>query len=371
MKVFSPFVGEEEQRAAAEVLESQWLGVGPKCNEMEMRLAELWRVRQSHVILTNSCTSATHLALRSMGIARGDEVIIPTIHFPAAANAVMQLGARVVLCDVHPHSMMPRPHDVQRVLSDRTRAVFLLHYGGRVCGVDAIRTILPPQVMILEDAAVATVSTHNGKAAGTMGDAGVWSFDAMKILTMGDGGALWLKDERHADYARVLTNLGMNSASGSEKARTADSRWWEFNVLAPSGYYASNDVAASIGLAQLRKLHRMIGIRRELYEAYDDMLASEDLPIVLPPMPSPCDTSSYYTYWIKTERRDELARYLLDRGIYTTFRYYPLHKVYDLGGHYPGAESAAARTLNLPLHPHMTIEHVIIVVKEIASFFNR
>jgi len=365
LKVFSPFITVEEAMAMQKVLASQWIGPGPKCTELELRLSELWRVQPANLILVNSCTSAIYLALRSLGVGKGDEVIVPTINFPAVSNAVIQAGAKVVLCDVNPRTLMAEPKHIQPHVRDKTRCVAVLHYGGFACDVIAIRNALPARVLILEDAAVAPVTSLCGKAAGTMGDAGVWSFDAMKILTMGSGGALWLKDELAAHRARKLVNLGMDTESGLSSAECGNPRWWEYHIDAPSGNFASNDIAAAIGLAQLDKLFEMVSKREMLWRRYDANLYGSKVETP----PSFMEPNSFYTYWIQTEHRDALASYLLERNIYTTFRYYPLHRVYGIPGKFHGADEAADTTLNLPLHPGMSADDVDNVCKQIQSFF--
>lgn len=368
MHVFSPYVGDEESAAVANVLASQWLGTGTQCVALEQQLASLWKVSVEQLSLTNSCTSAIYVGLRALGVGDGDAVLTPTIQYHAVANAAMMLRARVVLCDVNPRTLMPEPEHIDRTITSDTRVVALLHYGGHVCHTEELRPVIGPRAVILEDAACAPMSLNKGRAVGTLEDCGVWSFDAVKMLTMGSGGALYLKDPEKARRARTLINHGMSVKSGYENRKS--DRWWEFSIESPSGAFASNDISATIGLQQLKKASLLSQKRAALYAAYDAYFGDASLPIYTPPTPEPVDTISHYTYWIQTSRRDELARYLLDKGIYTTFRYYPLHRVYGIGGHFPNADRAADMTLNLPLHPFLSVDDVGRVVKEIAAFFN-
>ena len=358
LKVFSPWVSRAEAVAAEETLLSQWIGVGPRCAEMQRRLATMWQVPVENIILTNSCTSAIFLAMRCLNVKEGDDVIVPTIHFPAVANAILQLGATPVLCDVNPRSLMPEPKHVAAVMTSKTVGFCALHYGGHVCDIDAIRDVLGEHRFIFEDAATATVSTLRGRPAGTIGDAGAWSFDAMKIITMGDGGALYMRDAEAAARARRLCNLGMDSPSGHERAKLTESEWWRFEITEPSGYFASNDIAASIGLVQLDRLEEIVAVRQYIYGVYDAALSMSDVEIGIPPTPPIGNRLSYYTYWIQTRMRNQLASYLRHNDIYTTFRYYPLHRVYGISGDFPGADLAAELTLNLPLHPWLTDEDI-------------
>jgi aminotransferase len=227
-------------------------------------------------------------------------------------------------------------------------------------------------LFILEDAANAPASLYHGQACGTLGNAGVWSFDAMKILVMIDGGALWLKDAAATDSARMYRYLGLlpEQTSGAQAQQAGAGRWWQFDLGATAGRFISNDVSAAIGRVQLQRLPEFILRRWEVWETYRRELAGVG-DLTLPPEPLPDCTSSYYLYWIQTARRDELAIHLGARGIYTTFRYYPLHLVpyYAAGVTLPNAERAADTTLCLPIHQNLTADDVAQVVAAVKEFF--
>jgi len=369
--IFSNTLGDEELQAVERVFASRWLGRGQECAGFESEFAAYQKTDASQVLLCNCCTSAIYIALRALGVGPGAEVIVPTAHFVSAGTLPMELGAQVVLADVDARTLNVKPAEVERLLTKRTRAILLLHYGGHPCDVDAIREIVDGRAAIIEDAANAVASTYHGLPCGTLADAGVWSFDAMKILVMGDGGALWMRDDVALKAARSMRYLGLKrgTASGTDAAHAGSPRWWEFTVETPSGRFISNDILAAIGRVQLKKLDQFISRRHEIWDTYQRELAS--CPLALPPEPLADCTTSYYMYWVQTSRRDDLAAFLREQGIfYTTFRYWPLHRaIPGFDGEFPGADEAADTTLCLPLHQNLTDADVEEIIGCVKDFF--
>ena len=370
--IFSNTLGKQELDAIGKVLESRWLGQGEQCKAFEREFAAHLGV--DRVLLTNCCTSAIYLALRAVGISPGCAVGISSINFVACANAVEQLGAESVFLDVDDHTLNLKPESIARAKKRGIDALMLLHYGGHPAPMDEIKAALDsPYIPIVEDSACSPASTYHGQACGTLGDAGVWSFDAMKILVMGDGGALWVRDKDAYQRAVSMRYLGYKpkTKSGMDSAKEDNERWWEYELDHASGRFISNDILASVGRIQLSKLSGFIERRAQIWAAYQDAFAN--IPqLRRPPEPLPGCTSSYYLYWIQCAKRDELARYLYDRGVYTTFRYYPLHLVEHYGAmtRLINAEKAANLTLNLPLHQNLTDEDVAKIITLVTDFFN-
>ena len=365
--VFSNSLGEQELAAVQRVMESRWIGTGAECKSFEDELAEHFMVPR--LLLTNCATSALYLALRCLGLEPGQEVIIPAIHFVACAGAVLEMGGVPVYADVDPRTLNITAREIERRRTSRTVGVILNHYGGHPCDLEAIKEACW-RMWILEDAANAPASVYKNRPVGTLGDAGVWSFDSMKILSMADGGALWLWDNEHHKRAWRLRNLGLDSFSGKEKAEEAGRRWWEFSVPEPSPRSDSNDLLACIGRVQLRRLREFVVRRRVIWDRYQEELRGVG-DLTLPPEPLDNCTGSYYLYWIQTARRDALSRFLYDAGIYTTFRYYPLHQAFKAEGVYlPYAEQVAEVTLNLPIHQNLSDEDVGLIIRKVKEFYN-
>ena len=365
IQVFSNSLGPEELQAIADVFPSRWLGKGKHCDEFEKEFAE--NLRAPRVLLTNNCTSAISIAIRVLGIGPGDDVIVSTVNFVACASAVVDVGAVPIFADVDPHTLNITPSEIERLRTPRTKAVFLLHYGGHPSPMDEIGAACGDNIAIIEDSANAVSSSYKGEMCGTIGAAGVFSFDAMKILVMGDGGALVLKDDEAFQRAKSYRYLGLShqSPSGFETmSKKKQQRWWEYDLDTVSGRFISNDVLAAIGRVQLKKLPQFIARRKQIWDHYQSELA-EVAHLTCPPDPLPGTTSSYYLYWIQLRhRRDELAAYLGENGVYTTFRYYPLHliKFFRAQCSLPVAEQINQTTLNLPLHQNLTDDDVQKIV---------
>jgi len=365
--VFSNSLGEQELAAVRQVMESRWLGMGPECAAFEEELAVHLGVNR--LLLTNCATSGLYLALRCLGLKPGQEVIVPAVHFVACAGAVLEMGGVPVYADVDPRTLNVTGREIERRRTPGTVGVILNHYGGHPCNMDEIREA-SWRMWILEDAANAPASRYKNRAAGTLGDAGVWSFDAMKILSMADGGALWFWDNKMHKRAWRLRNLGLDTLSGKDKAEEKGARWWEFTVPEPSGRADSNDLLACVGRVQLKRLPEFVAKRRRVWDVYQKELRGVG-DLTLPPEPLDGCTGSYYLYWVQTAQRNKLARFLYDAGIYTTFRYYPLHRAFKARGvSLPYAEQVAEVTLNLPLHQNLSDDDVGLIVGKVKEFYN-
>jgi dTDP-4-amino-4,6-dideoxygalactose transaminase len=297
--------------------------------------------------------------------------VLPSISFVGMANAVAAYGATPVFCDVDERTLNATAETIEAKLSTRTRAVAIVHYGGLPCELDEIvRLVEERGLALIEDSACSVSSTYRGRTCGTFGDFGVWSFDSMKILVTGDGGMMYLRDAELAQRAEEAFYLGLKTTSGLSSK--AEHRWWEFEISTFGRRAIINDIIAAIGLVQLDRLPSFIDRRREIHEAYDGGL--DGIEGLLTPSPVPDHaTSSYYFYWLQTapEKRDELAPFLRDRGVYSTFRYYPLHLVehYGSDSSLPVSEAVTRSTLCIPIHQAMTDADVSHVVESIREFY--
>ena len=371
INVFQPALGNEELEAVRQVFASNWPGKGPFTDRFETAFAAHIDSDRRLVRSVTSCTEGLFLALRLLDVGPGDEVILPTISFVGAANAIVDRGARPVFCDVDAASLNAVADTIAPCISSRTRAILLLHYGGVPCDMDAIVALTRHHgLSLVEDNACSVSSSYRDTPCGLFGDVSVWSFDSMKALVTGDGGMIRCRTREWADLAERLLYLGLEQQSGLQKE--AETRWWEFDVACSGRRAILNDIAAAIGLEQLKKLPAFIRRRREVHERYDTAFASVDWLRRPPPVPAD-RTSSYYMYWIQVPgggRRDRLATHLRQRDIYTTFRYHPLHRVafYGASSRLPNAEQAADETLCLPLHQSLSNADLDCVVDAVRCF---
>ncbi len=375
INVFQPSLGEAELSAVAEVFASNWVGKGSRTAAFEAAFASHLGVDTGRVTAVNSCTEATFIAMQLAGVAPGTDVVLPTVSFVGAGNAVAAHGGRPVFCDVDPHTLNPTVDDIAAALTPRTRAVLALHYGGRPGDVAGIAELCRERgILLIEDAACAVDSTVGDMACGTLGDIGVWSFDAQKIVVAGDGGMLSARDPDLVARAAKLAYFGLEQFSGFSQARLSASRWWDFDISSFSRRSIMNDMQAAVGLVQLGRLPEFADRRRQVAARYDSGLA--DVPgLTLPPPLPPNQRSSYYLYWVQMDEgiRDDVAGDLYAQGIYTTFRYPVLHRVsaYGSTARLPRAEWAAERTLCLPLHQALTDDDVDAVVAALRASLTR
>jgi len=373
IQLFSNSLGGEELAVLKNVFESKWIGVGNETKTFEKELGE--KIGCPRVLLTSDCTSALFMSMKLLDIGKGDEVIIPSIHFIGAANAIISAGAKPIFADVDLRTLNLLPSEVERLVTKKTKAIMLLHYGGQPCDLDAmINLARKHNLYLIEDNANSPFSKYKGKSCGTIGDIGCNSFDAMKILCMGNGGALILKTDQLYTKAQELRYFGLKckGQSGIDTLKENNRRWWEIELNEIEGRHVSCDILSSIGRIQLKKVDNFIRRRKEVWNMYQEGLKGIDW-IQTPPEPSSENESSYYFYWItiKNESRDELARWLVNNGIYCSFRYYPLHLIKKYG--YRGkklinAEKINDTVLDIPLHQNLSNEDVTKIINTIKSF---
>jgi aminotransferase len=354
-----PSLGNRELDALAGVFRDGWPGAGPRVQAFKREFGAYVGAPEEQLIAITSCTEGLFLTLEALDLGPRDEVVLPTISSVGAAHAVRNSGARIRLADVDPLTLNPTPEDILRCLNANTRALILLHYGGRAGWIEEIAALARERgILLIEDAACGLGATTSAGACGTLGDVGIWSFDSMKLLAAGDGGMLRCADQALRERIDCSSRLG-GIKSGLDAA--AQSRtWWRMDPQEPGRRAFMNDMTAAVARVQLERLPWLIERRRALIEAYVARLA-ECKAIRTAAGLGPTDAP--YFFWIQTEARDAVAWALRDGGIYATFRYWPLHRMrlYADGGDYPGADRAAETTLLLPLHAELGEEEVDLI----------
>lgn len=368
ISLFKPYYGEEELEALRPVFESGWIGLGQQTSLFEEKFASF--AGAPHCIGLNSGTSALDLAIRLLEIGHGDEVLVPTITFVSTAHVVAYNLAQPVFCDVDYHTLNIAPEEIVKRKTRRTRAVMVVHYGGRPADLDAIREAAG-DIPIIEDAAHATGAFYQGRHVGTFGAAGCFSFHAVKNLAMGDGGAIVLSDPEMAERAKRLRWLGIDKNTW-DRSNLGESYWWEYFVDEIGLKCHMNDIQATLGLVQLGKLEAMNRRRREIVEMYRERLGSLDM-IELPPEDDENHRSSWHIFHIKCDDRNRLSTALSSQGISTGVHYKPIH-LYSCYGNrpsLPAAETAFQKILSLPLHPALTDEDVDLVCNAINAFYRK
>jgi perosamine synthetase len=338
IRLGSPDLGEEELAAIAEVLESGQLTMGPKVAEFEEGLAEACEVE--HAVVVSSGTAALHLAVLALRIGPGDEVIVPSYTFPATANVVALAGAKPVLVDVDPETMNVRPDGVAAAITERTRAVLVVHLFGRPARWAELEDAVPAGVELLEDAAGALGARSGGRACGGLGRVGCLSFHPRKIVTTGEGGAVTTNDAELADTIRTMRHHG----------------WREREMPAPGLNYRLSDVLCALGIPQLRRLKELLEERERLAGLYGERLAG----VVEVPSADEGDRHGWQAYVVQLDRRDQALEALREAGIEAQIGTYAVHRLAAYGdqGEFPGADAAYERALALPFHNRLTDDEV-------------
>lgn len=370
-------LSDREIAGAVGAMRDGWLTSGPNVKAFEQAFARAADV--PHAVALSSCTAALHVALRAFGVGPGDEVVMPSLTFVAGAQCTMELGATPVFADVDPDTLSVTPATVARVLSERTKAIIAMPYGGRPLDIDAIVALAHPRgIRVLEDAAHAAGMLDRGRWAGARSDAAAYSFYATKNLTTCEGGMLLTRDGELADRARELGLHGMDRDAW--KRYTARGTW-RYDVREPGFKYNLPDPLAAIGIEQLARLGEMQDRRDELAGLYRRELA--EIPgIGLPALPvNAGDRHSWCMYVVTVDEqragigRDALIEALRDMNIGTSVHYIPTH----LFTAYRSLETPACEVtdrvwstlLSLPLYPAMTDDDVRDVTGALASIVER
>ena len=356
-----PWIDEVSIKAVVEVLESGWLTRGPKTEAFERAFAEYVGAR--HAIGLSSCTAGLHLALVTLGIGSGDEVITSPITFPATANVVVHQGARPVFADVEPFTLNIDAAHIEARITPRTRAIIPVHFAGHPCRMDAILALARRHGLhVIEDAAHAIEATCSAGKVGVIGDFTAFSFYATKNLTTGEGGLLTTDDDALATRARILSLHGISQDAWRRYAPDGPLHW---ETVSPGYKYNMFDIQAALGLQQLARLEEWWLVRAAHVRRYRDGLADLAEVRVLGEEPGIRHAYHLFVVILDTDRlaggRDAIMADLRARGIGTGvhFRSLSLHPFYreryDLRpGGLPIAESASERLLSLPLYPKMT-----------------
>lgn len=371
-----PEIGDDEIAEVVDTLKSGWVTTGPKARRFESDFAAFLGQADLHCVAVNSATAGLHLALEALGIAPGDEVITTTHTFTATAEVVRYLGADVKLVDVDPATLNIDPAAVEAAITPRTKALIPVHYAGLAADMPALLAVARRHgLKVVEDAAHALPTTCGGALVGTLAsDATVFSFYANKTITTGEGGMLVTRDAALAKRAQVMRLHGMNRDAFDRFTAKVPS--WYYEIVAPGFKYNLTDIAAALGLHQLKKAHAFRERRAAIAARYDAAFA--DLPVLRPPQPRAGDLHAWHLYVLRLAdgapcTRDELVERLFAAGIGCSVHYIPLHlhpywrERYALTpAMFPHSQRAYERMLSLPIYTRMDdadVERVAAAVR--------
>jgi dTDP-4-amino-4,6-dideoxygalactose transaminase len=372
----APCLGEEEIAEVVDTLRSGWIGTGPKTTRFEQAFAEY--VGAEHAVAVNSCTAGLFLSLAVSGVGPGDEVITSPLTFCATANVIVHLGARPVFADVDPVTLNIDPAQVDAAITPRTKAIVPVHFGGLACDMAALRPLASAHgLAIVEDAAHAVGTRHDGRLVGGNGNLVSFSFYANKNLTTAEGGMITTDDAAQAERLEVLRLHGL-SRHAWQRYRTR--RLMLSDCIEPGYKLNLTDLASSIGLHQLQKQEPFLAIRERIAACYD--AAFGDIAGVrLQPRPvGPKDRHGLHLYVLVlnssafTVARDQIVDALLAEGIGAAIHYRAVHNhpyYRDTYGYrpedFPKAAVIGDNILSLPLTPGMADADVADVIRGVRK----
>jgi perosamine synthetase len=383
MKDFLPFslpdIGDEEIKEVIQVLKSGWITTGPRVRDFEENFARV--IGSKHAIAVNSGTAALHLALETIGLKEGDQVIMSPLTFAATAEVVCYFGAKPVFVDIDEGTMNMDPSKFEEYISsrpnERTKAVIPVHYGGLPCSMDRIMKITQRcGLKVIEDAAHAFPVKYQGRMIGTIGDATCFSFYATKTITTAEGGMLTTNDDTIADRTRIMRLHGISKDAWMRYTTQGN---WYYEIIAAGFKYNLTDIAAALGLVQLKRAYAMLEKRRQIADIYNE--AFKDLPEIKTPYVAVDHAWHLYVIRLDSKKlkidRKTFIEELKARGIGTSVHFIPLHihpfyrdTYHYQPNDYPVSLRVYKEIVSLPIYSKMSVDDVYRVadaVKEVIE----
>lgn len=367
-----PFTGKELEYMKEAIDNQKICGDGPftkKCHE--------WIENQTGTtkcLLTTSCTHATELAALLTDIKEGDEVILPSYTFVSTADAFVLRGAKAVFVDVRPDTMNIDENLIEDAITERTKVIAPVHYAGVGCEMDKIMEIAKKHnLMVVEDAAQGIMASYKGKPLGTFGEFGCFSFHETKNFSMGEGGALLIRDEKYIEMAEIYREKGTDR-SKYYRGQIDKYRWQNYGSS-----YLPSDMNAAYLYAQLELAEEITKVRMDRWNEYKEQLTplAKEGKIELPYIPEHCEHNAHMFY-IKTkdmEERSRLIDFLKERGVHAVFHYVPLHSA-PAGtkfGRFHGEDKyttkESERLLRLPMFYKLTADEVEYITEQVKAFY--
>ncbi|MDD6614580.1 MAG: dTDP-4-amino-4,6-dideoxygalactose transaminase [Lachnospiraceae bacterium] len=367
----APFVGNEMQYMQQAIEGGKLCGDGPFTKKCSQKMCEAFGAE--HVLLTTSCTHALEMAAFLCGLQPGDEVIMPSYTFVSTADAFVLQGAKIVFVDVHPETMNIDETKIEAAITERTKVIVPVHYAGVACEMDTIMEIARRHgLKVVEDAAQGVNAWYKGRALGTIGDFGCYSFHETKNYTMGEGGALVFRDDKYVEPAEILREKGTNR-SKFFRGQIDKYTWVDYGSS-----YLPSDLNAAYLYAQLEKLDEINEKRHQIFQYYHEHLKplEEAGYLELPHVPEGC-VHNAHMYYVKTkdlETRTRLISYMKEKGVLCVFHYIPLHTA-PAGrrfGRFCGEDvyttKESERLMRLPMFYNLPMEDVEYVVKCLLEY---
>ena len=368
---FSPYISKQDKIAVNRALNSTLLTDGPTLQEFENKFSAF--TKSKYGIGVSNATSALHLSLKSLGIGKGDEVIVPDMTFVATANSVLLSGATPVLADID-DDMNLSVESIERSLTKKTRAIIPVHFAGKVCNIKKMKKIATSKgLALIEDCAHAIGAKLDNQHVGTFGDVGCFSFYPTKNITTLEGGMIITKSKKIAEYVKALRNHGITKSLLQRYSKGVP---WDYDIIEPGYNYRLDEVRAALGISQLKQIKKLNMLRKKAFEYYNQKL-SDERGILIPKL-AKHEEHAYHLYIIRIQKeygvsRDKLFKKLLSLGIRTSVHYKPLHKFTILKKQgkiidtIKNTENIYDEIISLPLYPFITSKEQDYVIEGIIN----
>jgi dTDP-4-amino-4,6-dideoxygalactose transaminase len=370
--VFAPTIGEDTKKHLSEAIDIGWLGMGSASKEFEQRISEFLELNDRYLAVTNTGTSALHIALLAAGIGSGDEVITPSFNYVADHQAIKMTGADVVMCDIEDDTLGIDCKKVEELITEKTKAIIPLHFAGIPCDQESVFNLSKKyNLRIIEDAMHAFGTKINEKKIGSYGDITCFSFDPVKIVTSVDGGCVIVNTKEELEKLYHLRLLGVDKDTIQ---RYKNNRAWDYDVVSQGFRYHMNTISAVFGISQIKQVEKFIESRQKICQRYND--AFRDIDDIKIPQTDFSNVSSFiYSLRILNGKRQGMIEHLKNQNIDVGIHFIPVHKheyfKNSKCGNMDITNKVVEEVLTIPLHSFMKEEFIQRVINGITSFFRK
>jgi len=373
IRLFKPAVGSKEIQAIKKTFKKSWLGYGPLVNKFEHKFSKF--IGTKYAVAVNSCTAALHISLAVNKFKKGKKVLVPAITFSATAAAVLYCGLIPVFVDVEIDSLNMSFEDLKNKYTKDCVAVIPVHFGGHPCKMEKIIPWAKKRnLLVIEDCAETCGSFYKGKKLGTWGDYGCFSFEEKKIMTTGDGGMICTNQSRNIESLKSIRFHGWNRDSWQRHIQNTgkkniNKKHWDYEIVQLGFKYNMNDLTASIGLEQLKKIHLFNNQRSKIIKKY--LSGIKDLRNIYPTFSYATKKSSYWIFSIRCKKRDKLIKFLKSKKIYTSVHLMPLplHSFYKkYKSNIPNAIYVWKELVSLPFYSDLKNNEISYIIKALREF---
>lgn len=360
---------EREEKAAINAIKSNWISMGPKTDELETKFSSMLNVKYTSAL--SSCTAALHLSLKLLDVKEGDEVIVPSLTFVATVNAVRYVNATPVFCDIKSfEDLTIAPEMIEELITERTKAIIVMHYAGFPCDMDKIMDIAKKyNLKIVEDACHGPLSEYKGKKLGTIGDIGCFSFYSNKNISTAEGGMLVTNNKDYYELSKSMRSHGMTTLSYERSKGHATA----YDVINLGYNYRMDDIRASIGIVQLDKLQKDLQKREKVRKYYVQKLLDID-KIIIPFIDNKYFVSNYiFPIILKNsneDNRDKIRERLHNKGIQTSIHYPAVHRfsIYKkYSKNLPVTEYVCDNEISLPMYSKLIEEEISYITSTLKE----